>query len=82
VADDRDITRAHTVIDHSQVDGVGRFVTIVGGKFATYRLMAEETMDAVCRTRPTSRCPTRSRPATTGSATVCACARPSCTTIS
>ncbi|MGH9247627.1 MAG: anaerobic glycerol-3-phosphate dehydrogenase subunit GlpA [Acidimicrobiales bacterium] len=49
VADDREITRAHTVIDHAEHDGVGRFVTITGGKFATYRLMAEETVDAVCR---------------------------------
>ncbi|MGH9117481.1 MAG: anaerobic glycerol-3-phosphate dehydrogenase subunit GlpA [Acidimicrobiales bacterium] len=49
VADDRDITRAHTVIDHSATDGIGRLVTIVGGKFATYRLMAEETVDHVCR---------------------------------
>ena len=48
-ADDRDITRAHTVIDHSAADGVGKLVTIVGGKFATYRLMAEETVDEVCR---------------------------------
>jgi glycerol-3-phosphate dehydrogenase len=49
VADDRDITRAHSVIDHAQTDGVEGLVTIVGGKFATYRLMAEETVDAVCR---------------------------------
>jgi glycerol-3-phosphate dehydrogenase len=49
VADDRDITRAHTVIDHSATDGIGKLVTIVGGKFATYRLMAEETVDEVCR---------------------------------
>jgi glycerol-3-phosphate dehydrogenase len=49
VTDDRDITRAHTVIDHAEVEGVEGFVTIVGGKFATYRLMAEETVDAVCR---------------------------------
>jgi glycerol-3-phosphate dehydrogenase len=49
VADDRDITRAHTVIDHTELNGVGGLVTIVGGKFATYRLMAEETVDTVCR---------------------------------
>lgn len=49
IADDRDITRAHTLLDHAERDGVGRFVTITGGKFATYRLMAEETVDAVCR---------------------------------
>ena len=49
VASTRDVTRAHTLLDHSERDGVGRFVTITGGKFTTFRLMAEETMDAVCR---------------------------------
>jgi glycerol-3-phosphate dehydrogenase len=47
--DTRDVTRAHALLDHSQRDGVGRFVTIVGGKLTTFRLMAEETVDAVCR---------------------------------
>ena len=49
VASTRDVTRAHTLLDHSERDGVGRFVTITGGKFTTFRLMAEETVDAVCR---------------------------------
>jgi glycerol-3-phosphate dehydrogenase len=49
VASTRDITRAHTLLDHAERDGVGRFVTITGGKLTTYRLMAEETIDAVCR---------------------------------
>ena len=35
---------------------MGRFFTITGGKLTTFRLMAEETMDAVCKqlgeTRP------------------------------
>jgi glycerol-3-phosphate dehydrogenase len=56
VASTRDITRAHALLDHAERDGVGRFFTITGGKLTTYRLMAEETMDAVCRqlgeTRP------------------------------
>jgi glycerol-3-phosphate dehydrogenase len=47
--DTRDVTRAHALLDHQQRDGVGRFVTITGGKLTTYRLMAEETVDAVCR---------------------------------
>jgi glycerol-3-phosphate dehydrogenase len=47
--DTRDVTRAHALLDHAQRDGVGRFVTITGGKLTTYRLMAEETVDAVCR---------------------------------
>jgi glycerol-3-phosphate dehydrogenase len=45
----RDITRAHTLLDHVQRDGVAGFVTITGGKLTTFRLMAEEAVDAVCR---------------------------------
>jgi glycerol-3-phosphate dehydrogenase len=45
----RDVTRAHALLDHAQRDGVGRFVTITGGKLTTFRMMAEETVDAVCR---------------------------------
>jgi glycerol-3-phosphate dehydrogenase len=45
----RDVTRAHALLDHEQRDGVGGFVTITGGKLTTYRMMAEETVDAVCR---------------------------------
>ena len=47
-ADTRDVTRAHALLNHRTRDGVGRFVTITGGKFCTFRLMAEETVDAVC----------------------------------
>jgi glycerol-3-phosphate dehydrogenase len=47
-ADSRDVTRAHALLDHAQRDGVGRFVTITGGKLTTFRLMAEETVNAVC----------------------------------
>jgi glycerol-3-phosphate dehydrogenase len=45
----RDVTRAHALLDHEQRDGVRGFVTITGGKLTTFRLMAEETVDAVCR---------------------------------
>src|ERR1700761_8790707 len=44
----RDVTRAHALLDHRARDGVDGFVTITGGKVTTYRLMAEETVDAVC----------------------------------
>ncbi|MGH2861811.1 MAG: anaerobic glycerol-3-phosphate dehydrogenase subunit GlpA [Solirubrobacteraceae bacterium] len=44
----RDVTRAHALLDHRERDGVGGFVTITGGKVTTFRLMAEETVDAVC----------------------------------
>jgi glycerol-3-phosphate dehydrogenase len=45
----RDVTRAHALLDHRERDGVSGFVTITGGKLTTYRLMAEQTVDAVCR---------------------------------
>ncbi len=52
----RDVTRAHALLDHAERDGVGRFITITSGKVTTFRLMAEETVNAVCRqlgeTRP------------------------------
>lgn len=61
--DTRDVTRAHALLDHAQRDGVGRFITITGGKLTTFRLMAQETVDAVCgalgETRP---CTTASEP--------------------
>jgi glycerol-3-phosphate dehydrogenase len=44
----RDVTRAHALLDHRTRDGIDGFVTITGGKATTYRLMAEETVDAVC----------------------------------
>ncbi|HWO69352.1 MAG TPA: anaerobic glycerol-3-phosphate dehydrogenase subunit GlpA [Actinomycetota bacterium] len=47
-ADTRDVTRAHTLLDHRARDGVERFLTITGGKFCTFRQMAEETVDAMC----------------------------------
>lgn len=45
--DGRAISRAHVVIDHVR-DDVDNFVSIVGGKLTTYRLMAEQTADVVC----------------------------------
>src|SRR6266540_2725391 len=47
-ADTRDVTRAHTLLNHRKRDGVERFLTITGGKFCTFRLMAEDTVDALC----------------------------------
>jgi glycerol-3-phosphate dehydrogenase len=61
--DTRDVTRAHALLDHEQRDGVKRFVTITGGKLTTFRLMAEETVDAVCRQLGDQRpCTTRTEP--------------------
>ncbi len=44
-----DVTRAHAVLDHATRDGVGRFVTITGGKLTTLRLMAQDVVDTMCR---------------------------------
>ncbi|MBV9603676.1 MAG: anaerobic glycerol-3-phosphate dehydrogenase subunit A [Solirubrobacterales bacterium] len=59
----RDVTRAHALLDHEQRDGVTGFVTITGGKLTTFRLMAEDTVDAVCRQLGQERaCSTRTEP--------------------
>jgi len=43
------ISRAHHVLDHAERDGVEGFISIVGGKFTTFRLMAEQAVDLACR---------------------------------
>jgi glycerol-3-phosphate dehydrogenase len=43
-----ELSRRYEVIDHA-ARGVEGFVTIAGGKLSMYRLMAEQTSDAVCR---------------------------------
>src|SRR4029078_4013569 len=47
VADDRDISRPHKPLQHEARDGVKGLISIVGGKWTTYRLMAAEATDAV-----------------------------------
>ncbi|USZ68038.1 anaerobic glycerol-3-phosphate dehydrogenase subunit GlpA [Halorussus salilacus] len=46
--DPTDITRDYFLLDHEERDGLSGFASIVGGKFTTYRLMAEEIADHVC----------------------------------
>jgi glycerol-3-phosphate dehydrogenase len=46
-SDNRAVSRAHTVLDHGQRDGVDNFISIVGGKLTTFRLMAQDTVDSV-----------------------------------
>jgi glycerol-3-phosphate dehydrogenase len=41
----REVSRAHFVLDHEELDGVGGFITITGGKVTTFRLMAQDTVD-------------------------------------
>jgi glycerol-3-phosphate dehydrogenase len=48
VADTREVTRSHALLDHRERDGVEGFVTITGGKTTTFRLMAEAAVDAAC----------------------------------
>lgn len=43
----RDVTRAHTMLDHLKRDGVRGFLTITGGKLTTMRLMAKDTVDGM-----------------------------------
>jgi glycerol-3-phosphate dehydrogenase len=57
----REAKRTFAVLDHAARDGVGGLVTVVGGKFTTYRLMAERAADAVCaRLGVTKPCTTKS----------------------
>ena len=44
----RDISRGFALLDHEQTEKVGGFISIVGGKLTTYRLMAQVTADLVC----------------------------------
>jgi glycerol-3-phosphate dehydrogenase len=46
--DPNDITRDYFLLDHAERDGLDGMTSIVGGKFTTYRLMAEEISDHVC----------------------------------
>jgi glycerol-3-phosphate dehydrogenase len=48
VADTRDVSRSHALIDHRTRDDVEGLVTITGGKTTTFRLMAEVAVDAAC----------------------------------
>jgi glycerol-3-phosphate dehydrogenase len=48
VADTREVTRSHALIDHRERDGAEGLVTITGGKASTFRLMAEVAVDAAC----------------------------------
>jgi glycerol-3-phosphate dehydrogenase len=63
LADTRDVSRSHALLDHGRRDGIGRFLTITGGKLTTFRLMAEETVDAICEQLGVDRrCRTREQP--------------------
>ncbi|WP_121821424.1 anaerobic glycerol-3-phosphate dehydrogenase subunit GlpA [Halostella salina] len=46
--DPTDITRDYFLLDHEERDDLRGLTSIVGGKFTTYRMMAEEISDHVC----------------------------------
>lgn len=46
--DHRGLTRSWALLDHAERDGVGGLLTITGGKFTTFRRMAEATVDQAC----------------------------------
>jgi glycerol-3-phosphate dehydrogenase len=48
-ADLRKVTRKYALLDHASRDGVEGLVTITGGKWTTYRQMAEHTADLICQ---------------------------------
>ena len=54
-SDSRLVSRAHSVLDHAARDGVEGFISVVGGKFTTFRLMAEETVNLAGRKLGTER---------------------------
>jgi glycerol-3-phosphate dehydrogenase len=55
VADTRDVSRTHAVVDHRERDGVDGLLTMSGGKLTTARLMAQDIVDAMCAQLGTER---------------------------
>lgn len=53
--DSRLVSRSHSILDHAVRDGIEGFISVVGGKFTTFRLMAEEALDLVCNKLGTER---------------------------
>ena len=47
--DSRKITRDFLLLNHGESDGIKGLFSIMGGKLTTYRLMAERTVDAICK---------------------------------
>lgn len=43
-----DLSREHAIYDHETRDRVPGFLSIAGGKLASYRLMSQEAVDVVC----------------------------------
>jgi glycerol-3-phosphate dehydrogenase len=45
----REVSRNFALLDHDSKEGIGGFISIVGGKLTTYRLMAKATADLICK---------------------------------
>jgi len=58
------ITRRHFLYDHEKEEGICGLISIIGGKLTTYRSLAEEAVDLICRklARPAPECTTHTRP--------------------
>jgi len=47
VKETRDVSRTHAVVDHRARDGVSGLLTMSGGKLTTFRMMAQDLVDAM-----------------------------------
>jgi glycerol-3-phosphate dehydrogenase len=43
------LPRSHFILDHEEREGIQGFISVIGGKLTTYRLMAEQTVDLICQ---------------------------------
>ncbi|MBT4129886.1 MAG: glycerol-3-phosphate dehydrogenase [Candidatus Marinimicrobia bacterium] len=58
---ERSVTRKHIILDHQKVTGTTGVYSIIGGKLTTYRSLAEETGDLICKhLNVRAKCSTRS----------------------
>jgi len=44
-----ELSREHKVFDHEETENIKGFLSIAGGKLASYRLMSEHATDVICR---------------------------------
>ncbi len=59
----RALLRAHVILDHDETDGLQCFISVIGGKLTTFRLMAEEAVDLICdKLEIDQKCSTASTP--------------------
>ena len=62
-AQTRTLLRAHMILDHEETDGLQCFISVIGGKLTTFRLMAEEAVDLICdKLEIDQKCSTASTP--------------------